>query len=64
MTTYYRATITIYVPFDPATVELDALAREATDGAAICTSMQVAPIANTDDLPSDAASFFAYGEFE
>jgi hypothetical protein len=53
----YRSTITIYSHFDPSRVELSALAREAEEGAAICTHFDFEPVADTD-LPEDAASFF------
>ena len=55
--TYYKATITIYSDFDPARVELSDLAREAEEGAAICTSQQVEAVAH-DALPEEAAEFF------
>jgi hypothetical protein len=57
----YKSTIVIYSEFDPAEVELSALAREAETGDAICTDYGVEPIAN-DALPESAASFFQVGE--
>jgi hypothetical protein len=61
-TVLYKATITIYSDFDPLKVELSALAREAENGAAICTTYTAVPV-TPDALPEEAAEFFREGDF-
>lgn len=54
----YRATITIYSEFDPAKVELSALAREAEEGSAIVADYKIEPV-EAHELPESAAEFFS-----
>jgi hypothetical protein len=53
----YRATIVIYSEFDPGSVELSVLAREAEEGAAYCNSFKVDQVVS-DALPASVAEFF------
>jgi hypothetical protein len=57
VTSYHKATITIYAPFDPLKIELSALAREAECGGAICTTYTAEAI-GPEELPAQAAEFF------
>lgn len=59
---YTRHVIVIYAPAEMSNVELSALAYEAEEGAAICSSYRVDTF-DTDarPLPADAAEFFATG---
>ena len=57
----YKSTIIIYSDFDPQQVELVDLAREATDGAAICDSQQATLVADSR-LPEGVREFFQMGE--
>lgn len=53
---FYKTTIVIYSEFDPTQVELSDLAREATDGEAICVSSQTEQV--EDLIDQTARSFF------
>lgn len=53
----FRADITIYSEFDPVSVELSQLAREAEEGSAICTTFRGEPV-EYRDMPEQAREFF------
>jgi hypothetical protein len=55
----FRSTITIYSEFDPGSVELSALAREAEEGSAICTGFAFKTVAR-DAMPEQAIEFFDF----
>lgn len=57
----WKSTIIIYSEFDPQQCELADLAREATDGSAICDSM-VATVVPDEELPEGVAEFFELGK--
>lgn len=57
----WKSTIIIYSEFDPQQVELADLAREATDGNAICDSM-IATVVPDEELPEGVQEFFDLGE--
>lgn len=54
---FFKSVITIYSEYDPATVELETLARDATSGMSICTNQQATEV-TVGELPQEAASFF------
>lgn len=55
----FKTTLVIWSDFDPATRELADLAREATDGAAICTSMKSVRV----EAPAGDPEFAGASEF-
>ena len=57
----YKSTIIIYSDFDPNQTELTDLAREATDGSAICDSMKISPVYD-HELPEGVQAFFMMDE--
>lgn len=51
----YEYTVTIYAPFDSE--EIDVIALEAVNGAAICTEWNK-KLVHEDELPTEAVAFF------
>lgn len=58
---FWKSTVVIYTPYDPADSELVDLAQDATDGLSFSPFETVEEIA-AGDLPDDAASFFNLAE--
>ncbi len=56
----WKSTIIIWSDFDPRTVELEDLAREATNGDAYCSSQKAKLIDHpADDMDWDGTEFFS-----
>lgn len=53
----YKSTIEIWSEFDPETVELEVLAREATEGMAICDTQTTVRV-ELEQAPEGVQSFF------
>jgi len=53
----YRATIVIYSEFDPGSIGLSDLAREAEEGLAYCNSFKVDQV-DSNALPAPVKEFF------
>lgn len=59
----YKATIVIWSEFDPTSLELEDLAREATNGSAYCSVMDCEVIENPESDPDwDGTEFFMENE--
>lgn len=57
----WKSTITIYSPYNPDTLELSAIARDAETGESYC-SEQHNDVVEPDELPEGAREFFRIEE--
>lgn len=60
----YRTTIVVYTDFDTRGMDIDAIAREAMDGDAICTGQVCDKVQELSAVPAEALSFFKEEEEE
>jgi hypothetical protein len=54
---FWKTTVEIWTDYDPSTVELEDLAREATRGDAICTASMSEEVTDLEQVPEAVLSF-------